>query len=140
MKKLSKNIKTVLQILEDEKNGDVKSALQKMANNYLMTWVYKTKSGELFPKTKKDFQKELADVYKIRNRQYDIKNVAENDNVVMVELIESYVDPNTKEMYRTPLVLVLEMESGKIKKGRHYCDPQLSYLHLSEEQIQKIFE
>ena len=57
----------------------------------------------------------------------------------MVELVESYPDPDSKKMYRTPLVLVLEFKDGKIHRGRHYCDPQLSYLYLSAKQIKEIY-
>ena len=57
----------------------------------------------------------------------------------MVELIESYPNPETKKIYRTPLVLVLEMKNGKIVTGRHYCDPRLSYRHLTFGQTQKAF-
>jgi len=139
-KKPSKNIKTVLEILKDEIRGDVKSALKKMAKDYSMTWVYQAKNGALFPRTKKDIKKELTEVYPVKGRKYDIKNIAESKDVVMVEMTESYPDPETKKVYRTPLVIVLEMKNGKIKKGRHYCDPRLSYLHLSKKQIEKAFK
>ncbi len=132
-------ISTALEILEDEKRGDKKSALKKMCVGYSMTWVYKSLKGELFPKTKPNIKKVMEDVYGIQGRQYDIKNIAEGENVVMIELVESYPDTETKKIYRTPLVLILEFSGNKIKKGRHYCDPNLSYLHLTEEQIKNIF-
>ena len=101
-KKYSKNIQTVIDILKDEIRGDVGSALKKMTKDYTMTWVYQTKSGELFPSTKNDLKAELEEVYPIKGREYDIKNIAEGDNVVMIELVESYPDPDTKKVYRTP--------------------------------------
>ena len=140
MNNYSKNIRIVLEILEDERSGRVKEALQKMTSDYSMTWMYQTKSGELFPKSKNDIDKELENVYQIKGRKYDIKNITENDTVVMVELVESYPDPETSKVYRTPLVLVLELVDGKIKKGRHYCDPKISYLYLTKEEIDKIYE
>lgn len=97
MNKQSKNIKIVLKILKDEIGGDMKSALSKMSPDYSMTWVYKSKKGTLFPQTKPDFKSEMKDVYKIEGRKYDIKNIAEGKNVVMVELVESYPDPETKK-------------------------------------------
>jgi len=140
-KKLSKNIKTVLDILHDEVRGSVEAALKKMGDNYSMTWVYKSpRKGVLFPKTGKNIKKEMRQSYPIKGREYDIKNIAEGDGVVMVELIESYPDPKTKKIYRTPLVLVLEMDKGKITSGRHYCDPNLSYLHLSKSQVARAHE
>lgn len=139
MNNLSKNVQIVLEILEDERSGRVKEALEKMFSDYSMTWVYQTRSGELFPKSENNIKKELENVYQIKNREYDIKNITENESVVMVELIESYPDPETGKVYRTPLVLVLEMENGKIKKGRHYCDPNISYLYLTKEQVTEIY-
>ncbi len=103
-----------------------------------MTWMYQGKT-ELFPYTKSSAEEELKEVYPIKGRKYDIRNIAEGDGVVMVELIERYPDSKTGETYRTPLVLVLEMKDGKIRKGRHYCDPHVSHLHLSDERIEEGF-
>jgi len=139
-KKISKNIKTVLEILKDEMRGNVGAALKKITKDYSMTWVYKKKDGTLFPRTGKDVKKELEEVYPIKGRTYDIKNSAEGDNVVIIEMVESYPDPKTKKVYRTPLVIVLEMKNGKIRKGRHYCDPDLSYLHLTKKQIKRAYK
>lgn len=131
----SKNLQTVLEVLKNEVDGDVQAALSKLTEDYSMTWVYRKQSSELFPTTTKAMENELEDVYHIKNREYDIRNVAENDNLVILELIESYPDPESKQIYRTPMILVLEMEDGKIKKGRHYCDPNLSYTKLSKDVI-----
>lgn len=138
-KPISKNLKIALDILEDEVKGDVASAMKKITEDYSMTWMYQAKNGTLFPKTGKNIQKELDEIYPIKGRKYDIKNITEGDDVVMIEMVESYPDPKTKKTYRTPLVIVLEMEKGKIKKGRHYCDPKLSYLHLTEKQIEESY-
>jgi ketosteroid isomerase-like protein len=135
-----KNIRTVLAILQNEIDGDVRSALNKMSRQYSMTWVYRhPKNGKLFPRTTNDIEAELLAVYPIKGRRYDIKNIVANKDIVMVELIESYPDPKTKKIFRTPLVLVLELKNGRIRRGRHYCDPRLSYLHLSKKQINKVF-
>ena len=130
----SKNIKTVLEILQDEANGDVKSALKKMTKDYKMTWVYNTKD-DLFPTTGENVNEELDDVYPIKGRQYDIRNIAEGENVVMIEMIESYPDPKTGQVYRTPQIIVLELKDGLIRTGRHYTDPDLSYMELKTEKI-----
>lgn len=137
----SKNIETVLNILQDEVRGDWKSAIKKLHKNYSMTWVYKApKTNRLFPTTNNAVKDELKEVYTIEGRKYDIKNIAEGKNVVMVELIESYPDPKTKKVYRTPLVLVLEFKDEKIITGRHYCDPHISHLYLSEKELRKIYK
>ncbi len=129
----SKNLQVVLDILKNEVDGDIPSALSKMTDDYSMTWMYKGKE-ELFPSTGA-VVKELEDVYHIKGRVYDIRNIAESENVVMLEMIESYPDPDTGKMYRTPQVIVLEMKDGKIQKGRHYCDPATSHMDLTDTQI-----
>lgn len=132
----SKNLQTVLDILKNEVDGDVQSALAKMTDDYSMTWMYKGKD-ELFPSTSTVMDDELEDVYHIKGRVYDIRNIAETGDVVMLEMVESYPDPDTGKMYRTPQVIVLEMKDGKIQKGRHYCDPATSYLDLTDAQIDR---
>ncbi len=139
-KQNSKNIQTVLDILKDEVDGDVAAALKKMTKDYTMTWVYQKKSGLLFPTTKNDVNAEMKKVYPIKGREYHIKNIAEGENVVMVEMIESYPNPDTKKVYRTPLVIVLEMHRGKIRTGRHYTDPKLSYMYLTKKEADKAYK
>lgn len=141
MKEKNKLIETTLQLLKDEIKGDVKNALQKMHPKYSMTWVYKTSKGILFPSVDfRTIKKAMKDAYQIKGRQYEIKNIAEGDNVVMVEMIESYPDQDTKEVYRTPLVVVLEFEKGEVITGRHYCDPKLSYESLTVKGVSKAFK
>lgn len=105
----SKNINLILENLKDEVNGDVDDALQKLSPNYSVTWVYETKEGGLFSTSSNDLKQELGGVYIIKGRQYDIRNITESKNVVMVEMIEIYPDPE---------VIVLEIKDGKIFKGR----------------------
>lgn len=137
--KYSKNIETVIKILRDEVCGDTRSALRKMTGKYTMTWVYETQKGKLFPRVKVSKDADLDDAYVIRGRKYEIMRFAESQDTVMVELIESYPDPDTGKVYRTPLVLVLEMRNGKIETGRHYCDPHLSYRYLKPAQVKRVF-
>lgn len=134
---ISKNLQVVLDVLKNEVDGDLNAALAKVTSDYSMTWVEKRVSGEIFPTAGMDVDQETAEIYSIKNRTYDIRNIAEGEDLVMLELIESYPDPETGKVYRTPLVIVLEMENEKIKKGRHYCDTTLSYEGLSTEQIEK---
>lgn len=106
-----------------------------MTSDYSMTWMYQNSRGDLFPKTTNDLQAELEEVYVIENREYEIIHITENENIVTLEIIESYFDPQLNEHYTTPMVIVLELENGKIKTGRHYCDPKISYLQLKKEVI-----
>ena len=141
MTKSQKNIKIIRDILDDEIRGDVESALEKMHQDYSMAWIYKRRDGALFPRVSaKDVHKTMGKVYKIKNRKYKIINIVANDKTVIAEIIESYPDPKTKKVYRTPMVIVWEFKNGKIKTGRHYCDPQLSSENLSENQIRKIYK
>lgn len=115
MKKISKNIQIVLEIFKNEVDGAVVAAFDKMTDDYSMTWMYQ-RGDELFPSTGKNITREMKEMYSIKGRKYDIRNIAEGNNLVIVELVESYPDPETGKKYRTPLVLVLEMKGGKIKK------------------------
>jgi ketosteroid isomerase-like protein len=138
---MDRNIATTLAILRDEIRGDVEAALLKMDPDYSMTWVYQGRNGKLFPRVGASvIRKSLKEVYVIKGRRYDIKNIATGDGIVMVELVESYPDPKTKKVYRTPEVIVLEFKRGKIHRGRHYCDPRLSYMFLTPQQIRKAFK
>jgi len=134
------NIKTALAILDDEIKGDTKSALLKMHPDYSMTWVNKTQKGTLFPKAFVRDVKDLTDVYVIKDRKYDIKNIVATGNTVMIEMIESYPDPKTKKVYKTPQVIVLEFKGGKILRGRHYNDPQISYLDIDDQTLEQIYK
>lgn len=106
-----------------------------------MTWVYRApKSGILFPRASRKnvaFKEALRDIYTIKGRQYDVKNVAAGGKVVMIELVESY--PAGRRRYRTPLVLVLEFSNGKVLNGRHYCDPNLSRMKLPKRVVERAF-
>ncbi len=133
------NTEVVLEILKNEVDGDVSSALQKMTEDYKMTWMYE-KGNEIFPTVKNDIKSEIKEVYPIKGRTYDIRNIAENGDVVFIEVIECYPDPDSGKMYRTPQVIILELEGEKIRTGRHYCDPRLSFKDLSEEQINKVLD
>ena len=138
MSKRSENIRIVLETLKDEVKGRAAEVMKKLSADYTMTWVYGTEK-KLFPQEKVNKVEHLEKVYAIKGRKYEIINIAEGKDVVMVELIESYPDPETKKVYRTPVVLVLEMKKGKIQTGRHYCDPKISYKHLTEAQVKKAF-
>ncbi|NJO35959.1 MAG: hypothetical protein HC869_25670 [Rhodospirillales bacterium] len=138
------NLKLALSLLDDEVRGRVERALAKLSPDYSMTWVYRSpRTRELFPKSRRKdegFERRLSEIYRVKGRHYDLRNATAGKNVVMLELIESYRDPHTAKTYRTPLVLVLECSRGKIRRGRHYCDPGLSHLELSERTVQKAFD
>lgn len=105
-----------------------------------MTWVRKTKEGVLFPTEKISAGDDLEDAYVIKGRKYRINHILADENTVMAEITESYPDPETGKIYRTPIAFVWEFEGGKIKNGRHYCEHQLSFEDLSEEDIDRLYK
>lgn len=138
--KQQKNIETIREILQDEVEGRVQAALDKMDPDYKMTWVYRRRDGALFPSEKINRKEQLEDTYKIQGREYKINRILADDNTVMAEMSESYPDPKTGKIYLTPMMMVWEFENGKIRRGRHYCDPQLSYENLTEDQINSLYK
>ncbi len=143
-RKTDHNVITTLSLLHDEMKGHIVDAKSKLSRDYSMTWVYKSpKTGILFPRSKRqtgpEFDRRLNVIYQIKGREYDVRNVASGRGVVMIEMIENYPDPKTRKIYRTPLVLVLKFSRGKVRTGRHYCDPNISHLHLSKRAIDKAF-
>lgn len=127
-----KVIEIALALLQDEANGDIVAAKAKMdLDNYSMTWMYRSRET-LFPSIQGEMLKEVMDeVYEITDRQYEIMNTAQEGNTVFIEMIESYPDLKTNKEYRTPITLVLEFnDEGKVVRGRHYCDPQISHEYL----------
>ncbi len=136
----TKYIDTVIKILQAEVDGDFKCAMGMMSESYTQTWMYETEKGALFPSVVKPKESEMKDVYEISGRSYTIYDIAENNNTVYVECIESYPKQNSDGYHKTPLILVVKFNSeDKIEAGRHYCDPKLSYKTLSEEEISKAY-
>jgi hypothetical protein len=79
-------INIALRLLQDEANGDVASAKEKMdLDNYSMTWMYRSKDT-LFPAVHGDaLKQEMSEVYEIQNREYEIIHTAQNGNVVFID-------------------------------------------------------
>jgi len=136
----SQKIKTVLEILKDEVAGNVSGALEKMSKGYSQTWMYQTKNGDTFPHDESTDDESMEDVYHIKDRQYHIYNITESENTVIVECVEQYPDEKTGKLYRTPEILVMEFEGDKIIRGRHYCDPKISYLEISDEMLKDAYK
>lgn len=140
----SKNVATVLSLLKNEIDGHAARALLKLAPDYSMTWVYRSpKTGKLFPRSRRTssrkFEHALKSTYRIKGRSYNIRNIATGRQLVMIEMVESYHNPKTARIYRTPLVIVLEFRNGLVRTGRHYCDPTLSHLNLSKRDVERAF-
>lgn len=140
MSSYSQNIRTVLEILKDEVDGNVSAALEKMSSDYTQTWMNKTEDGTLFPHSTLTIGESMEAIYRIKGREYHIYNITESDNTVMVECVEQYPDEKSGKLYRTPEILVIEFKDGKIFRGRHYCDPRLSYEDLTDEALKGAYK
>ena len=142
---LTPNIKLVLDILQDEVDGDIHAARNKMHEGYSMTYMYKNHRGQLFPSFVKPTARTMKDIYEMKDRKYQIYNIAEsngnnNKATVFVEMVESYTDSESKKQYRTPIALVLEIKDQKIYTGRHYCDNDISYEFLNSEKMSEAYK
>jgi hypothetical protein len=131
----SPHIQTVLTILQDEIDGNVAAAISKMASSYTQTWMYEGKGGILFPSVQKPTEAQMAEVYKTEGREYHIYNITESADTVIIECVEQYPNPQTSFLHRTPLVLLVQFENDVIVRGRHYCDPRLSHIPLSDDTL-----
>lgn len=139
------NIEIALEVLKDEVSGNVKSALEKTDEDFSVTYMYKNRKGKIFPSEKiSDTDFDIEDVYSIADRSYEVKNYAENNmgeyDVVFVEFIERYTDPETKQYHQTPITIVLQMKDGKIVTNRHYCDNDISFENLTKDQIEEAYK
>lgn len=135
------NKEIAIELLRLEKEGRLCEALAHLHPDYSMTWMYLGAENKVFPQHKGIDEADFEEIYAVKGRDYDITNIASEGNVVFVEMIEEY--PKTKEtrgsksFYRTPEVVVLEFENNKVRRGRHYCDPRLSHMSLSKDEILK---
>ncbi|MCB1474841.1 MAG: hypothetical protein H6883_02645 [Rhodobiaceae bacterium] len=138
-----KNKNIALSLLDDEASGNLTEALKKLHPKYSMTWMYVDKYGNKFPEHRGVEEEDFEPIYDIIGREYHIKNVISNSDVVMIEVVESYPSQQSDGSYSkfvTPEVIVLEFVRGKVRRGRHYCDPRVSHLHVPEKDIMQIFE
>ena len=129
----------VLKILQDEVDGNTKSALSVMGEKYSQTWMYQVKDGTVFPSDNSTSEDSMEEIYRIKGREYHIYNLTESENTVMVECVEQYPDEKTGQLYRTPQVLIIEFKDEKIIRGRHYGDPRLSYMNLTDDMLRTAY-
>ena len=135
-------IQLVLDSFEAERSGDSEKGLSLISDDFKVTEMFLGKGGA-FPRFEgEELRKSIQEVYKIEGREYVFKNIAadEENGVVFVEFVESYPDPKTGKVYRTPQVAVVEVKNGKLYRTRHYTDPRLSHENLSEEDIEEAFK
>ena len=82
----------------------------------------------------------IKPAFTAKGRKYIFKSVIadEQTQTVIVELIESYPSPSTREVYRTSQISVREVKDGKIYRTRHYMGSRLSFEPLSSEEVEVV--
>jgi len=133
----------MLASFEAEKEGDVAKNAELLHEDFKVVDMVIAQDGSIFPTLEASKLKEQIDTaFKIEGREFTFKTVVadESTQTVVVEFIESYPDPETSQLYRTPQVAICQIKDGKIYRTRHYMDPRLSYENLSQSQIEKALE
>jgi hypothetical protein len=136
-----KNSNTIISLLKYEVEGNVQDALKLLSDEYVMVWMFKSKNT-YFPSVKvdKNFNKKIEDAYSYLGREYKIYSMLENGNIVSAEIVESYLDNDSKKIRCTPISFVWTFdEDGKVLTGKHYCDPVISYEDLSAINFNDIY-
>jgi len=135
-------INFVLDSFAAEKDGDFEKGLSLIDDDFKVTEMFLINDEPFASISGEDIKESIKKVYKIEGREYIFKNIAadEEKGVVFVEFVESYPDPKTGQVYRTPQVAVVSVKDGRLYRTRHYTDPRLSFEKLSEEDVDKAFE
>ncbi len=126
-----------------EKDQDIQAGLESVDEEFKVTEMVSSKDGNHFPSLSGEKLRGLMKLaFKTKGRQYIYKSVVadEESQTVIVEFIESYPDPKTGQVYRTPQISVCQIKNGRIFGTRHYMDPRLSFENLSDSQIESAFK
>ena len=138
--KEKKLIEIVLASFEAEKNGDAQKGKQLIDDDFTVTEMCEWYDGTVFRRLAGEEMKKLMEhAYTYKGREYQFVQIAANDETqtVFVEFVETYPDPKTGQIYRTPQVAVCQLRDNKLYRTRHYMDPRLSLKKLSEDQIKQ---
>lgn len=140
----SDELKTlVTESFEAEKDNNIEKNQTLLHAEFKMIDMVISEKSQLFPSLQgADLQKQIEVAFPIEGRKFIFKSILadEAEQKVIVEFIESYPDPKTKKIYRTPQIAVCEIKDGLIYRTRHYMDPRLSHKNLSSEDIKKCFK
>ena len=125
-----------------EKNNDINEGRECITEDFTVTEMTLGKDGNHFPSlTGEELDNLMNLAFKIEGREYEFKSIVadEKTQTVIVEFIESYPEPKTGQIYRTPQISVCKIKSGKIFRTRHYMDPRLSFENIDEETMNEVF-
>lgn len=134
-------IQLVLSSFDAERQNNIEKGLELVTDDFTVTEMSLGNSGDkLFPSvTAEEVRKMIGQVYQIQERKYQFVNAMADEakQTVMIEFVETYPDPKTGQLYRTPQVAVCELKDGRIRRTRHYNDPRVSFVDVTQEDIDK---
>ncbi len=145
MKKLSKQelIDLVLNSYDAERTNRVAKNLSLVSDNFHFTDMVVAPDKTVFPRVGGEaLRKLMKEAFSIKGRQFVFKTIVadEQTQTVVIEFIESYPDPKSGQVYTTPQVSICKITDGKISSTRHYMDPRLSFMNLSNDVIEHAFD
>ncbi len=132
----------VLASFKAEKDNDIKKNKSLLHPDFRMIdMVHIDKNRPFRTLEGNALEEQVKIAFPIMGREFVYKSllVDVDNQKVIVEFIESYPDPATKKVYRTPQIAVCEIKDKLLHRTRHYMDPRLSYDNLSDEEIQSCF-
>jgi ketosteroid isomerase-like protein len=135
--------KLVLASFNAERTNNISENNTLIHDEFTFTDMVVGEDNEIFPSLGgPKLQELISEAFIIKGREFIFKNVLadESEQTVIVEFIESYPDPKSGKVYRTPQVAICKVKDGKIYRTRHYMDPRLSYLYLDQKSIDKAFQ
>jgi ketosteroid isomerase-like protein len=131
-------IDLILSSFEAERTSDTEKGLKLLHPDFAVVEMSATSQGEPFTRvTGEEIRNSIREVFQISDREYQFVHTLADEvtQTVMIEFVESYTDPDTGKRFRTPNVSVVEVKDGLIWRSRHYNDKDLSFMHLTQEQI-----
>ena len=134
--------KLVLASFEAEKNNDIEINKALLHPNFKMVDMVLSSDLKPFPSLEgEELEKQIQLAFPIKGRQFVFHTVIadEDSQKVIIEFTESYPDPKSKKVYRTPQIAVCEIKDGKIYRTRHYMDPRISHKNISSEDLEDCF-
>jgi ketosteroid isomerase-like protein len=128
----------VLDSFAAEKASDAKTGLTLVHPDIKITEMNVGSDGRAFySESGQALRDEIEGTFQITTRDYQFVHVMADVETqsVMVEFVESYLDEDTGQYFRTPIVAVCEIKDGLIFRTRHYTDNRLSHLYLDQTAI-----
>jgi hypothetical protein len=126
-----------------ERQHDIVGNDKLIHADFAVTDMVLTESQEVLPRLSgKKLRQTIGKAFQIGGREFIFKTIvaSESTQTVIVEFIESYPEPSTHRVYRTPQVAICEFKADKLYRTRHYMDPRLSFEYLAQAVIEKAFE